>query len=47
MMNSKTQITDRGLYQLLEESKKGIIVQILSGEQLPDTKPGALTLKFK
>lgn len=43
----KPELTGNGLYGLFEEQGKGIIVQILSAELLPERKPDANSLKYK
>ena len=43
----RVQLTEKGLHGLIEEDRKGVIVQILSADQIPNTKPGINNLKFK
>lgn len=43
----RPELTENGLYGLFEEQAKGIVVQILSAELLPERKPDANSLKYK
>jgi len=44
---SRPQLTQNGLHSLLDQSAKGITIQIVSAELLPEKQPGSQALKYK
>jgi len=44
---TRSSLTQNGLHSLLDQSTKGITIQIISAELLPEKQPGSQALKYK